>query len=113
MTPTGNFYEEDPPFEAFMALATIVYDDPSDEAEVARVLARARNHGKNRANTFVMGTAEGKCTAINQGGSYEALKLARTDLTVHDRREKVWAIKCSAASLTGIAFESDASPGLA
>ena len=114
MLPTNPFYEDQPrPFDAFMCLATHLRGNDTDDAEVARVIARALPSGKNRCNVVLVGVAQGRNTAIDQGGSWEGLNLASQDLTVHIRREKFWAVKCTASCLTAIAFASNATPGVA
>ena len=114
MEPTLPFMSDQTPFTAFMCLAAHMHgNEESDDASVARIIARALQHGKNRCNVILVGAAQGRNTPIDSGGSWEGLHLANTEGTVHIRKEKIWAIKCDAACLTGIAFASGSLPGLA
>ena len=114
MMPTTNFYDDQPrPFTSFMCLATHLRGGGHDDGEVARIISKALRHGKNRSNVIVLGVAQGKNTAIDTGGSWEGLLLADTDLTVHIRREHIWAVKTTASRFTGLAFATCAVPGVA
>lgn len=68
--PTGNFYEaQKKPFEAFMCVACKTSGTDADFNEIARTIRKALQHGKNRCNLIAVGIAQGKCTALDQGGS--------------------------------------------
>ena len=83
----------------------------ADFGEIARIIRKALQHGKNRRNLIAVGIAQGKCTTLDQGGSWEGLQKAAEDDTVHIRSEKIWAVKSTASCFTSIAFASDAKPG--
>jgi hypothetical protein len=112
MMPTKPFYADQPePFTAFMALGCRVYGIPEDNDEVARIVHKTWNLPKNRCNVLAVGVAHGACSTIRQGGAWESLLKAKTDLVVHESATKRWAIKCAAGCFTSIAFASGATPG--